>query len=241
MKNPLITIALALVLSIVSSMAIADDHEGEGHSGMDGNLKSDMGYFFGYSFGNMLKQGGNEDVDVDRLMEGLRDSLSNAQPNLTEAQQEAIVSEIQANQQRIQQEAQAAQEQVAAQNSAAGQAFLRENAKIDGVMTTESGLQYLVLEEGDGESPTAESRVRVHYEGRLINDTVFDSSYERGEPAEFGLNQVIPGWTEGLQLMNEGGKARLFIPSDLAYGPGGTRGIPPNSVLVFDVELLEIL
>lgn len=231
MKNLIFISVIALVLTALSSIAFAEEGD---------DLKSDMGYFFGYSFGNMLKQGGNEDVDMDRLMEGMRDSLRSVAPNLTEAQQQAIIAEIQSNQQAMQQQAQAAQDQMATQNEAVGQQFLADNAGKDGVESTDSGLQLLVLEAGDGDSPAAESRVRVHYEGRLIDGTVFDSSYERGEPAEFALNQVIPGWTEGLQLMNEGGKYRLFIPSDLAYGPGGTRGIPPNSVLVFDVELLEI-
>ncbi len=234
MKNPIIISVLAAVLAITSSFSFADEHEGD-------TLKADMGYFFGYSFGNMLKQGGNVDVDMERLMEGLKDSLDGSNPNLTEAQQQAIIAEIQANQQRMQQEAQVAQDAMATENSAAGTAYLADNAGKDGVMTTDSGLQYLVLEAADGDKPGATSRVRVHYEGRLIDGTVFDSSYQRGQPAEFGLNQVIPGWTEGLQLMNVGSKVRLFIPSDLAYGPGGTRGIPPNSVLVFDVELLEIL
>lgn len=234
MKNPLIISVLTLGLATVSSLAVGQDEN-------DDSLSSDMGYFFGYSFGNMLKQGGNEEIDLDQLMRGMRDSLGGEAPDLTEAQQERIIAEIQANQQRQQAQASAAQEQMADQSRAAGEAFLAENAGKDGVRTTDSGLQYQIMEAGDGASPDAESRVRVHYEGRLIDGTVFDSSYQRGEPAEFGLNQVIPGWTEGLQLMSEGGKARFFIPSDLAYGPGGTRGIPPNSVLVFDVELLDIL
>ncbi|NLS14569.1 FKBP-type peptidyl-prolyl cis-trans isomerase [Vibrio sp. SM6] len=122
-----------------------------------------------------------------------------------------------------------------------GQTFLASNANQEGVVTTESGLQYLVLNKGDGEiNPTATSRVKVHYHGTLIDGTVFDSSVERGEPITFGLNQVIPGWTEGLQHMVVGDKMRFFIPSQLAYGKNGAGPIPPSATLIFDVELLGI-
>ena len=129
----------------------------------------------------------------------------------------------------------------AAEHNRLGEQFLLENAQQQGVIRTESGLQYLPLHNGDGEQhPTPTDRVKVHYHGTLINGTVFDSSVERGEPIEFGLNQVIPGWTEGLQLMVEGDKTRLFIPSRLAYGNSGAGSIPPGSTLIFDVELLAI-
>ncbi|MDF2152763.1 FKBP-type peptidyl-prolyl cis-trans isomerase [Vibrio sp. CAU 1672] len=130
---------------------------------------------------------------------------------------------------------------VADENFAKGQQFLIENGKKDGVVTTESGLQYMVLEKGTGTvHPTATSKVKVHYHGTLIDGTVFDSSVNRGEPISFGLNQVIKGWQEGLQYMVEGEKVRLFVPSTLGYGKGGTGPIPPASVLIFDVELIEI-
>ena len=122
-----------------------------------------------------------------------------------------------------------------------GQKFLEENGKRDGVVTLPSGLQYEILEKGNGPKPEGTSRVTVHYEGRLTNDNVFDSSYKRGQPATFGVRQVISGWTEALQLMPQGSKWRLFIPSELGYGARGAGGsIPPNATLVFDVELLEI-
>jgi FKBP-type peptidyl-prolyl cis-trans isomerase len=120
-------------------------------------------------------------------------------------------------------------------------AFLAENARKDGVVTTDSGLQYELITEGDGDKPAPEATVRVHYEGSLTDGTVFDSSYRRGEPIEFQLNEVIPGWSEGLQLMNQGSTYRLYIPSDLGYGEQGNQVIPPNAVLIFEVELLEIL
>ncbi|BBM66988.1 FKBP-type peptidyl-prolyl cis-trans isomerase [Vibrio alfacsensis] len=130
---------------------------------------------------------------------------------------------------------------VADENFSKGQQFLLENGKNEGVVTTESGLQYLVLEKGTGDvHPTATSKVKVHYHGTLIDGTVFDSSVNRGEPITFGLNQVIKGWQEGLQYMVVGEKIRLFVPSTLGYGKNGTGPIPPASVLIFDVELLDI-
>jgi len=128
-----------------------------------------------------------------------------------------------------------------ADNKAMGEAFLAENGKMEGVITTASGLQYQVITEGTGASPNATSNVTVHYEGTTIDGKVFDSSYKRGEPITFGLNRVIAGWTEGLQLMKEGGKAKLFIPSNLAYGERHAGpGIGPNSTLIFDVELIKV-
>jgi FKBP-type peptidyl-prolyl cis-trans isomerase FklB len=127
------------------------------------------------------------------------------------------------------------------QKTAANTQFLEENSKREGVVTLDSGLQYEVLQEGNGAKPEGSSRVTVHYEGRLTNGDVFDSSYKRGQPATFGVRQVIPGWTEALQLMPVGSKWRLFIPSDLGYGARGAGGaIPPHAVLIFDVELLGI-
>ena len=126
-------------------------------------------------------------------------------------------------------------------NKTIGREFLEENAKNDSVIQTESGLQYMVLKEGTGAKPGPTDEVTVHYTGKLINGTVFDSSVERGEPATFPLNKVIPGWTEGLQLMSEGAKYRLFIPSELAYGEKGAgEQILPNSTLIFDVELIKV-
>jgi FKBP-type peptidyl-prolyl cis-trans isomerase len=134
------------------------------------------------------------------------------------------------------------QEAVSAQsdsNAAEGAAFLAENAKKEGVVTTDSGLQYKIMNTGVGPKPTADSTVEVHYAGRLLDGTEFDSSVKRGVPTQFGVTQVIPGWTEVLQLMPEGSKWEVYIPSNLAYGPGGTGPIGPNSTLIFEVELLQ--
>ena len=148
--------------------------------------------------------------------------------------------------QKFFQEQEAKQRAAMAENGkklkAEGEAYLAENAKKDGVTTTASGLQYTVIKEGTGKSPKATDTVVCHYEGFLTNGTVFDSSVQRGEPAVFGLQQVIAGWTEGLQLMQEGAKYRFFIPYRLAYGEGGAGGsIPPYAALIFDVELIQVM
>lgn len=232
-------LVLLAALVVTGSQALAEED----------SLDKERGYFFGYSFGNMLKEGGNPDVDLNSLLEGIRDSLENAAPNLTQEQQQSVIEAIRQRQALIAEQREAQADQMGAANLDNANAFLASNGQTDGVMTTESGLQYKTVSAGDGASPTPESTVVVHYTGRLLGpdgkiteseDAVFDSSYQRGEAAEFKLNQVIPGWTEGLQLMKAGGKTRFYIPPGLAYGPGGTRGIPPNSLLVFDVELLEV-
>ncbi|MDM3870869.1 FKBP-type peptidyl-prolyl cis-trans isomerase [Porticoccus sp. W117] len=148
--------------------------------------------------------------------------------------------EMMEQQQQLQAQAEAQFNQQAEENLVTGQAFLAENAGKDGVITTDSGLQYKVLASGEGATPGAADTVEVHYRGTLLDGTEFDSSIKRGVPASFQVNQVIPGWTEALQLMKEGDKWQLSIPSELAYGPGGTGNIPPNAVLQFDVELLKV-
>lgn len=150
--------------------------------------------------------------------EEMRQALQNLQGRLAEQRQKA-----------------------AGQNRAAGEKFLEENKKKPGVKVTQSGLQYEILQPGTGASPQASDRVRVHYRGTLLDGTEFDSSYKRGQPAEFPLSGVIKGWKEGLQLMKVGGKTKFYIPGDLAYGENSPPAIPPNSVLIFEVELLDIL
>ena len=214
----------ALIL-VYSSVPAAED--------VPKNLDSDLSYFFGYSFGNMLKEGGNNEVDLERLAQGIKDSLAEKAPELTQSQQEAVIELVKKRRSDLQSRQGLAM-------LVQGQEFLAVNADKEGVKQTASGLQYKVIEEGTGTKPTLDNTVVVHYEGQLINGQIFDSSRQRGQPAEFGLGQVIRGWTEGLQLMKEGGKTRLFIPSELGYGPGGTGNIPANAVLIFDVELIEI-
>lgn len=173
------------------------------------------------------------DIELPVLMQAVRTVFEKGTPALT--QQEAAAT--------LQAFGAAKQAAAASKNREEGNAFLAKNKNEKGVITTASGLQYMVLRQGSGERPTATSKVRVNYEGKLLDGTVFDSSYGRGEPAEFGLGQVVKGWTEGLQLMPVGSKYRFWIPSNLAYGPDGTPGGPigPDSTLTFDVELLGIL
>jgi FKBP-type peptidyl-prolyl cis-trans isomerase len=178
-------------------------------------------------------------VDVEAYAAGLRDAMEDNDPKLSD---EEIQAEMMAFQQRIEAEQQAAREQLATENAEAGAAYLAENAQRDGVMVTDSGLQYEVIEPGEGPNPTPEDSVEVHYEGTLIDGTVFDSSIQRGQTVTFGVTQVIAGWTEALQLMKPGAKFKLHIPPELAYGPGGAGNlIGPNATLIFDVELVSIV
>lgn len=195
-----------------------------------------LGYVFGMEIGAQLKQGGAE-IDVDTLAEAIKTVYSGGEPALTQEQAAAIRNDYIAKRRA---EAEAAQKDLAANNAAEGDRFLLENAQKEGVNVTDSGLQYEVISMGDGPKPAATDTVTVHYRGTLLNGTEFDSSYSRNQEATFGLNQVIPGWTEGLQLMPVGSKFKFFIPSSLAYGPNGPPSIGPNATLVFEVELLGI-
>lgn len=181
-----------------------------------------------------------DDFDEDLFVQGFSNVIDSTDILLDETKAQEVVRTYFQNKQK--QEAAKAQE-AGIQNKVDGEKFLAENKTKEGVVTTETGLQYIVLKEGTGATPTTASKVKVHYHGTLIDGTVFDSSVDRGEPAEFGVTQVIKGWTEGLQLMKEGAKFKFFIPSDIAYGanprPGGA--IKANSTLIFDVELLEIV
>lgn len=245
MKKALIIMGIGVIVAVISISAAISDSSDSGDVGK--NVEKDVGYFYGYSFGNLLKDGGSPDVDVDSFMVGLKDSLKGLAPNLSPEQQATARQVIQQKQQAVKEKRNAhaaAQEANAAvegkKNLEASKTFLAENAKKSGVKTTDSGLQYEELSPGEGVHPVPTSRVVVHYEGKLISGDIFDSSIKRGTPAEFGLNQVIPGWTEGLQLMKVGGKTRFYIPPGLAYGPGGQGPIPPNSLLIFEVELIDV-
>ena len=194
-------------------------------------------YAIGLDIANSLKRTGME-IDLPSLVQGLNDAINDKPTLISEEEAMQVMQEFQ-------QQAQVAQSEnqkiLADKNKKEGEEFLAANKEHDGVVTTASGLQYMVLEEGDGPQPAATDRVSVNYKGTLIDNSVFDSSYDRGEPATFGLNQVIPGWTEGLQLMKVGSKYRFFIPSDLAYGErASSPKIGPNSTLIFEVELLSI-
>lgn len=178
----------------------------------------------------------NIKLDRELVIKGFKDALT-AESKLTQEDIQAVLTALDA---QVNEKQQAKQEEAAAANIEAGKAFLAENAKREGVVVTESGLQYEVITQGEGAKPKAEDTVQVHYQGTLLDGTEFDSSYKRGEPAVFPLNRVIAGWTEGVQLMNVGSKFKFFIPSELAYGKRSTGSITPNSTLVFEVELLGI-
>lgn len=191
-----------------------------------------LSYALGLSMGNNFKSSGIQTLSVTDFANGVKAVYEGEKPEMTYDEAKQVINDFFTQMQR----------EVNDRNRAEGEAFLAENKKKSGVVVLPSGLQYEVLTEGKGKKPAATDRVQCHYHGTLINGEVFDSSIERGEPAVFGVSQVIPGWVEALQLMLEGSKWRLFIPSDLAYGENGAGGkIAPNSTLIFDVELLKVL
>lgn len=191
-----------------------------------------ISYALGLGIGQQLKSMNIENFSVEDFAKSVSDVIEGRKPAFSHQEAQAMLQDF----------FQKKQKQEAQQAIAAGKAYLDENAKKAGVKVTKSGLQYEVLTEGSGKSPKATDTVRCHYEGRLLDGTVFDSSYRRGTPADFGLGQVIPGWTEGVQLMKEGAKFRFTIPYLLAYGEQGAgSSIPPFSTLIFDVELIKVL
>lgn len=189
-----------------------------------------VSYALGMSIGRQLEQMSATELNIDDFSQAIKDVFARS-THLTDSEAEITVQSF--FQQKAEEQAKAAK--------AEGENFLAENAKKPGVVTLPSGLQYQVLREGNGRKPSATDQVECHYEGTLINGQVFDSGYRRGETATFGLNQVIKGWTEGLQLMQEGAKYRFFIPYNLAYGERGAgQAIPPYAALIFDVELIKV-
>lgn len=196
-----------------------------------------VGYALGLDIGSSLKAQQVE-VDTDAFLAGLKDALAGAEPKLSREQMMTAMMSVQA---KVQQRQQQQMKDLSATNAAEGKAFRDQNAAKEGVSTTASGLQIETLKEGTGAQPTAEDTVTVHYTGKLVNGDVFDSSEQRGEPATFTLSDVVPGWREGVALMKVGGKSRLVLPPELAYGERGAGNrIPPNATLIFDVELLDV-
>ena len=197
-----------------------------------------LSYALGIGIGSQLAGMGAKELNIDDFAQAIKDVISGSELKVDNAEAQTLVQNFFQEQEAKQQAAAAEAGKVA---KAAGEAFLAENGKKDGVVTLPSGLQYQVLKEGNGKKPSATDQVVCHYEGTLIDGTVFDSSYQRNQPATFGLNQVIAGWTEGVQLMQEGAKYLFFIPYKLAYGERGAGAqIPPFATLVFDVELIEV-
>ena len=191
-----------------------------------------LSYSWGLAMGNQLKGMGVKELDSESFKDGVKVAFDGGTPAISMEEAQKIINEFLTDLEA--KATKAARE--------AGEKFLAENKKNDKVKETASGLQYIVEKEGTGIKPTAQDEVTVHYTGKLLDGTVFDSSVNRGEPATFPLNRVIPGWTEGVQLMSEGAKYTFFIPSDLAYGPQGIpNAIPPHSTLIFEVELIKVI
>lgn len=199
-----------------------------------------LSYALGLNIGHQLKEMGLSDcLSVVDYASAIDDVLKGSKPQITIDEATSLLNDFFT---KLEQQQKAAAQEAATAAKSEGERFLAENAKKPGVTVTASGLQYEVLQEGTGKSPKATDTVRCHYHGTLIDGTVFDSSYQRNQPADFGLNQVIAGWTEGVQMMKEGGKYRFYLPYHLAYGEHGAGNtIPPFSTLVFDVELLKVL
>jgi len=199
------------------------------------NVEQQASYGIGYQMGEQLASNPFEGLSLEVVLAGLQDGFSRSQPKVSNDDLRVAFNEIH-------QRMQAAKQEQFADTVKVGSEYLENNAKREEVSVTDTGLQYEIINKGDGEKPLASSTVRVHYHGTLIDGTVFDSSYERGQPAEFPVNGVIKGWTEALQLMSVGDKLRIHVPYDLAYGEQGAgAAIGPYSTLIFDVELLDIL
>ncbi|WP_445736583.1 FKBP-type peptidyl-prolyl cis-trans isomerase [Mariniflexile sp.] len=225
-------------LGVVLSASILSSCGGKGISKKPLKTEIDsVSYALGANMGSQIRINASE-IDKEIYVQGFLNALDSTNILLDDAKSQAVLNTYF---QKKQAEKMKKQQEDAEKEKGVGVKFLEDNKSKDGVKVTESGLQYIVLKEGTGAKPTAESKVKVHYHGTLIDGTVFDSSVDRGEPAEFGVNQVIPGWTEGLQLMSVGSKYKFFIPQELGYGArqAGEK-IKPYSTLIFEVELLEI-
>ncbi len=234
MKITYIALSGLLITILISCNQKAAESK---QSSLETNVEQ-ASYIIGYNSIKQLVSQGDLDLDKTAMINGVSDALDNADSKLTA---EVMQQAMQQYQQAIQEKVKAAQEAAGAANLAEGKAYMEANAKKPGVIVDKSGVQYKILIEGKDPKPeSTTSTVRVNYEGRLLDGTVFDSSYQRGEPIEFALNRVIKGWTEAVQLMPEGSTWEVTIPGDLAYGPGGTGGvIGPNATLIFKIELIK--
>ncbi len=238
-------VTIAMTIAVIAGTALAADDEAKADTKTkELTQMQKVSYCIGLDMGGNFKQM-ELDVDTDLLVKGLKAGLTDAEPMLTKEQIQEVMTQFQKEmmeKQKVMMEKQ--KEKMAEQgkkNKVEGVKFLAENKKKPGVITTDSGLQYIVVTEGKGDSPTDEDTVTVDYEGKLIDGTVFDSSYKRGEPVSFPVKGVIKGWTEALKLMKPGSKLKLFIPSELAYGERGAGGdIGPDATLIFDVELKDV-
>lgn len=235
-----VVLAAALFIGLGIEKAMAEDAVAETAPAPLESEMDKVSYAIGQQFGSSIVQNGIE-VNIKVLIKGMEDMLMKVEPALTPEEMQAAMMGLQTKMAAKAEEKKKEDQAASGENLEAANAFLAENGKKEGVISLPSGMQYIVVETGEGDSPAETAQVRVHYRGTLLDGTQFDSSYDRGEPATFGVNQVIKGWQEALQLMAPGGKLKLFIPPDLAYGENGRPSIPGNSLLVFDVELLEIL
>ncbi len=244
-RNYIVMLTLSFLI-VISAYAAIEEGAKEPQTTTAGTapkaetLKTEMekvSYIIGTQIARNFKSQDIE-INLDSLMLGLKDALEGKELALSQDDMKQVYTRFQ-QQMRAKQAAKQAKE--AAENLAAGTAFLEANKAKEGVKVLPSGLQYKVIKEGTGNTPTADDKVKTHYRGTLIDGTEFDSSYKRNKPAEFPVKGVIKGWTEALQLMKEGGKWELYIPANLAYGERGRPGIPANSTLVFEIELLEIV
>ena len=237
----LLPIALLFVIAACDSQTAQTSTEVATAASLDSHSQR-ISYLMGLDNGKNIRGIGLE-IDAEAFNQGFTDGLDEKPPVLTEEQIAETIQRFEAEMTAKRDEMQQAEQQATAMQSEGnvkeGADFLAANGTKEGVTTTASGLQYKILTAGTGAIPTADSTVEVHYAGRLLDGTEFDSSVKRGVPAQFGVTQVIPGWTEALQLMPEGAKWELYIPAELAYGPGGAGPIGPNSVLIFEVELLN--
>jgi len=234
MKKKIISAVLGLCL-VVPAVTFAADKAGK--KVVPGSFEEKLSYSMGFEVGNYFKGAGG-DIQQKLLIQGIKDAYDGGKPALTPEEMAGVQKQFAVKMQEKQKAEMAA---MLVKNKEAGDAYLENNKQKAGVKVTESGLQYEVLKAGEGPKPTSADRVKVHYVGTLIDGKEFDNSIKRGEPAVFGVGQVIKGWSEAMQLMNVGSKYRLVIPSDLAYGEKGVSpSIQPNSVLVFEVELLGI-